>query len=136
MLTQFHKQVESASQLAPKLFKGCPAEEMQQTLDMLGLEGVLLPERLKLDILMRRVGRLMSEKKYVEVLDVLSPWAASVFHHNTPNLLGLTDDPSKRVVLFRKHFLVDVTMKLMIREQPEAESGSAQQTGLEHPRQS
>ena len=40
LLSQFHKQVESASLLAPKLFKSCPVEEMMQTLDMLEAEGV------------------------------------------------------------------------------------------------
>ena len=36
---------------------------------------------MKLDILMRRVARLLAEKKYAEVLQVLSPWSCAKVHH-------------------------------------------------------
>ena len=129
ILSNYHRQLQAASLLAPKAIKSTPDEEVDKILEMLRIEGYPLPERLKQDILMRKVGRVMRDKRYAEVLGLLAPWEQSVWDYKQPTLAGLTADPSKRVSLFRKHLLVDVMLKLLLqgKEGSEAMIGLTQQ---------
>ena len=104
------------------MHQGVSDEELLQTLEMLQVESFPLPERLKIDILLRKIGKATREKHYGEAFELLSPWASSQWNYKQPTLAGLTSDPSKRVSLYRKHFLVDVVLKLLLQGKEAADA--------------
>eukprot|EP00971_Amphidinium_carterae_P291985 5796253-Amphidinium_carterae.5 len=121
-LMQFHRQVLAATQLCPSSFIGCPTEEVMRICDLLVADDFPLPEGLQFRILMRRVGRLVSEACYYELLKVLNPRVTCAFDHLYPKLAGLHDEPRQKLALYKKVVFSELICKVIMKGQDGAAS--------------
>eukprot|EP00971_Amphidinium_carterae_P155624 3086202-Amphidinium_carterae.2 len=107
VLKKYCNNAENAMKMAPELVASLTDEELNDTIDMLQEHEVVWPEKNKLALTQRKLGILKKEKKWSELLAVLSPFCTSSWNPSQPTVSALADTTEKKIALFHKNIFVD-----------------------------
>eukprot|EP00971_Amphidinium_carterae_P350966 6491831-Amphidinium_carterae.2 len=91
----------SCSLLGPLTFAEQSTENVHKTVSRALEEGVTLPYKLKFNILMREVNRLVKSQNHMALIGILSPWQSERFDYMHPKVSGLSETASVRLTTWR-----------------------------------
>eukprot|EP00971_Amphidinium_carterae_P352857 6492754-Amphidinium_carterae.3 len=114
-LNAFKDLAVACAKLSPKTFGIVTGEEVQTTVSKVIEEGYTLPYKLKFNILMREVNRLIPERRFKSLVQIISPWAATKFDHTAPMLSGVSETASVRLTTWKAVLFEQVLLPMLLK---------------------
>ena len=121
-LVNFKNLAVAASSLGPKQFHTISSKDVLDTVAKVREEGYELPYKLKFNILMREVNKIAGEKKYSELVHIISPWASTKFEHTNPQLSGVSESASVRLTTFKAVLFEQLLLPMLMRGEEQADA--------------
>eukprot|EP00971_Amphidinium_carterae_P327481 6458877-Amphidinium_carterae.3 len=91
----------ASAMLAPATFAEQLTEDVHKTVNRALEEGVILPYKVKFNMLMREVNRLVKSQQYMALIPILSPWQCEPFDYKQPKVSGLSEAAGVRLTTWR-----------------------------------
>ena len=113
LLQNWQKYVNAALALAPGNFAALNNEDLQKTITFLSSEVSQFPDKTKTLIVCRRLTTLLSERKFEEMLDVLSPWVPDDFNPQHPAVSGVSAESGKRLAIWKRMLFAEAICKFI-----------------------
>eukprot|EP00971_Amphidinium_carterae_P013868 273220-Amphidinium_carterae.2 len=121
----YFKVVQVAQQLSPNNIQSTSDEDLRKIIAVLDEEKINWPLSTRYALTMRRASTLLVEKKIVELIDVINPWAGQeVWDANKP-LLAALGDPQKALGTWKKMLFEDLLSDLISRGEEASEQVQA-----------
>eukprot|EP00971_Amphidinium_carterae_P347054 6488871-Amphidinium_carterae.2 len=114
VLRTFQRLVKACLAVSPENFKQLKDSEIKENLDIIEDNGEPLLPAVQHSLILRHINKLLAERRYVELMEVLNPWKTEVFNTKKPCLAGLPpDDGERRIGTFKKTMFTDIFSKLV-----------------------
>ena len=79
------------------------------------------PPKFMYNILMRQVNTMVAERRFQDLVAIISPWHSGLFDWRAPTVGSLADEESKKLAIYRKVVFENVLCKLVLKGEEQAD---------------
>ena len=115
LLKNFLSVVQAAQDLGPSQFKHTDDLTVHKHMTLMQQEQVVIPPCLRLRLAMRRAHKLLSERRYPELLQVCDPFTQQEFDFKEPCLamVGGSEATDRKLSAFKQTLFNDLLLQLL-----------------------